>query len=123
MRYIEATVYTSEQGIEYVTAFLMKRGIDMTQLQDPREFERAAENEKTCAGTVPSDISCDSDQEAEVIFYLEDNEDNRRRLTAMKTDMMMLKSDELYMELGSGVDLGRLYVEDRTVEDADWKDS
>jgi len=121
MKYIEVKICTSKQGIEYITAFLMARGVSETSIkggEDIKELiEKVDENDSECIST---DIA-EKDEEPEVTFWLEETEENRSKVMQMKIDIMMLKSDELYMELGKDTDLGRLYMEDRIVSDDDWK--
>ena len=121
MKYIEVKICTSKQGIEYITAFLMARGISETSIkggEDIKELiKNVDENDSEC---ISSDIA-EKDEEPEVTFWLEETEENRSKVMQMKIDIMMLKSDELYMELGKDTDLGRLYMEDRIVSDDDWK--
>jgi ribosomal protein L11 methyltransferase len=121
MKYIEVKICTSKQGIEYITAFLMARGVSETSIkggEDIKELiEKVDENDSEC---ISSDIA-EKDEEPEVTFWLEETEENRSKVMQMKIDIMMLKSDELYMELGKDTDLGRLYMEDRIVSDDDWK--
>ena len=121
MKYIEVKICTSKQGIEYITAFLMARGTSETSIKGGEEIkeliEKVDENDSEC---ISSDIA-EKDEEPEVTFWLEETEENRSKVMQMKIDIMMLKSDELYMELGKDTDLGRLYMEDRIVSDDDWK--
>ena len=121
MKYIEVKICTSKQGIEYIIAFLMARGVSETSIkggEDIKELiEKVDENDSEC---ISSDIA-EKDEEPEVTFWLEETEENRSKVMQMKIDIMMLKSDELYMELGKDTDLGRLYMEDRIVSDDDWK--
>ena len=121
MKYIEVKICTSKQGIEYITAFLMARGISETSIkggEDIKELiKNVDENDSEC---ISSDLA-EKDEEPEVTFWLEETEENRSKVMQMKIDIMMLKSDELYMELGKDTDLGRLYMEDRIVSDDDWK--
>ena len=121
MKYIEVKICTSKQGIEYITAFLMARGVSETSIkggEDIKELiKNVDENDSEC---ISSDLS-EKEDEPEVTFWLEETEENRSKVMQMKIDIMMLKSDELYMELGKDTDLGRLYMEDRIVSDDDWK--
>ncbi|HPR24006.1 MAG TPA: hypothetical protein PLM92_02320 [Bacillota bacterium] len=121
MKYIEVKICTSKQGIEYVTAFLMTRGISETSIKGGEDIKELKKNvDENDSEFLSSDIA-EKEDEPEVTFWLEETEENRSKVMQIKIDIMMLKSDELYMELGKEADLGRLYVEDKTVSDDEWK--
>ena len=54
-------------------------------------------------------------------FYLDEKPENEPFLSALKIDLMKLKSDEMYGELGVGIELGRLYLEKKVIDDEVWQ--
>ena len=123
MKYIEFKVHASRQGIEQVTAVLMSAGIDQVSIDDPDDIEDIL-NRKNEYGWdyIDDELKEDLEREPSVSAYLEDTEENRKKVQELKIEVMMLKSRELEGLYGRDADFGRLYAEDIYVDDESWKD-
>lgn len=123
MKYIELKVHASRQGIEALTEIFLKYGIDRLSIDDPADIDDIMNSEHQYDWDYVEDsLKDNSGKEPTVSVYLNDNEGGKALLQKLKLDIMMLKGKEQYGDYGSGIDFGRLYVEDCIVDDEDWKD-
>lgn len=123
MKYIELKIYTSEYGIEPVTAMLLEQGITGAVVNNPHDVELLMEKKNGYEWDYldPSVIT-QKEEEPTVVVYFDDTEDDRQRMQDVKLALMMLKSKEMEGVFGWDASLGRLYAEDKIVDDAQWKD-
>lgn len=123
MKFIELKIYTSHQGIEALTAMLMKKGITGAVVNDPAEAENLLAKKKEYEWDyIDKSLLENKNQEPVVSVYFDDTEAGRKQVQDLKIEVMKLKSRELDGEFGWDADLGRLYAEDILVDDEDWKD-
>ncbi len=123
MKFIEVKIYTSHQGIEPLTAMLMRKGITSVAVNDPADAESLLDKKKEYEWDyIDKSLLENKEQEPVVSVYLEDTEEGRRQLQDLKISIMMLKSKEMEGIFGWDADLGRLYAEESVVDDTDWKD-
>ena len=123
MKYIEVKIYTSHQGIEPLTAMLMKKGITGAVVKDPADIGSILDKEKEYEWDyIDESLLENRDQEPVVSVYFEDSEEGREKVQDLKLSIMMLKSKEMEGVFGWDANLGRLYAEDILVDDAEWKD-
>lgn len=123
MKYIELKIYTSEQGIEPVTAMLLEKGITGAVVNNPADIEEMMSRKKDYEWDYIDDaVLMKKDQEPSVSVYFEDNDEGRAKMQDLKIAVMMLKSKEMEGYFGWDVSLGRLYAEEIPVDDEQWKD-
>lgn len=123
MKYIEVKIYTSHQGIEPLTAMLMKKGITGVVVNDPADAEVLLDKKQEYEWDyIDKSLLEDKDREPVVSVYFDDTEEGRKQVQDLKIAVMMLKSKEMEGEFGWDANLGRLYAEDLLVDDEEWKD-
>lgn len=124
MKYIEARIFTSREGLEPLTTMLLQLGISDTVVEDPAELSGLLEKKNAYEWDyIDKEVLALESAEPNVKLYLEDSEEGRKTLQAVKLAAMELKGRELDGEFGPGISLGRLYVEDSLVDDSEWKNS
>lgn len=124
MKYLEMTLYTLDAGLDLLTEFLEKRGITGTWVESDAVMEEILHKKNPYDWDYIDDsLLARSDDEARIKFYLEDNDQNRSILKEIKLDLMKLKSYELYGALPPDVAFGRLYLDDKVVDDESWKEN
>ena len=123
MKYIELKVHASRQGIEAVTELLLENGIDQVVIDDPADMEDILNKKHEYDWDyIDGSVKQRPDREPTISAYFEDSEESRAQISNIKMQIMMLKGKEQYGEYGADADFGRLYAEDITVDDEDWKD-
>ena len=123
MKYIELKVHASRQGIEAVTELFLENGIDQVSIDDPADFEDILNKDHEYDWDYIDDaVKQRPDREPTISAFFEDTDENRTKISDIKTQIMMLKGKEQYGEYGAGADFGRLYAESLEIDDADWKD-
>ncbi len=123
MKFIEVKIYTSHQGVEPLTAMLMEKGISGVVVDDPQDAEELLDKKNEYEWDyIDRSLLENQEKEPVVSVLFEDTEEGRRQVQELKISVMMLKSKEMEGVFGWDADLGRLYAEDRVVDDEDWKD-
>ncbi|WP_269477060.1 50S ribosomal protein L11 methyltransferase [Hominibacterium faecale] len=123
MKYIKVKIYTSQQGIEPLTAMLMEKGITGAVVENPADIEDLLSKKKEYEWDyIDKSVLQGQDQEPVVSVYFEDTDEGREKVQELKIAVMMLKSKEMEGVFGWDANLGRLYAEDVLVDDEDWKD-
>lgn len=123
MKFIEVKIYTSHQGVEALTAMLMEKGITGAVVDDPQDAEGLLDKKKEYEWDyIDKSLLEGGTREPVVSVFFEDSEEGRKQVQDLKIAVMMLKSKEMEGVFGWDADLGRLYAEDRIVDDGDWKD-
>ncbi|WP_027399343.1 50S ribosomal protein L11 methyltransferase [Anaerovorax odorimutans] len=136
MKYNEVKIYTTTSGIEPLTDILMNHEVVGFEIEDSKDFIEFLDKKNTYDWDyVDENLMNLKDTETKITFYLEQNDEDDKRLQLIKEDVMKLKSNEMEGFFGEiktvGKDgfngetnvLGRLYVESNTVDDSDWKDN
>lgn len=123
MKFIEVKIYTSHEGIEPLTAMLMQKGITGITVDDPADVDELMEHKKEYEWDyIEESLLENKDREPVVTVYFDDTEEGRKKVQDLKLAVMMLKGKEMEGVFGWDTSLGRLYAEDRVVDDSDWKD-
>ncbi|MCI9597856.1 MAG: 50S ribosomal protein L11 methyltransferase [Firmicutes bacterium] len=123
MKFIEVKIYTSHEGIEPLTAMLMQKGIIGITVDDPADVDDLMEHKKEYEWDyIEESLLENKEREPVVTVYFDDTEDGRKKVQDLKLAIMMLKGKEMEGVFGWDTSLGRLYAEDRVVDDSDWKD-
>jgi ribosomal protein L11 methyltransferase len=124
MKYLEITIHTQDSGLEMLTAFLEKRGIEGTWIESSAVMDEMIEKKNPYDWDYIDDRLLNQREEGSRIkFYLEDSIAAKNTLKEIKLDLMKLKSDELYDDLSQEIQLGRLYLEENIVDDESWKEN
>lgn len=124
MKYLEITLHTQDSGLEVLTEFLDKRGINGTWIESSAVMDEILEKKNSYDWDYIDDqLLSQREEESRIKFYLEDSVPARALLKEIKLDLMKLKSDELYAKLGQEIQLGRLYLEEKLVDDESWKEN
>lgn len=124
MKYLEITIHTMDNGLETLTEFLEKRGIEGTWIESSAVMDDILEKKNPYDWDyIDDDLLKQRESESRIKFYLEDSISARNLLKEIKIDLMKLKSDELYAKLEQGIQFGRLYLEESLVDDENWKEN
>jgi len=124
MKYLEITLHTLDSGLETLTEFLDRRGIGGTWIESTSVMDEILEKKNSYDWDYIDDsLLSQREEESRIKFYLEDSEPSRLQLKDIKLDLMKLKSDELYGNLGDEIHFGRLYLEENLVDDEGWKEN
>jgi ribosomal protein L11 methyltransferase len=124
LKYIEAKIYTSKQGIEPLSTVMIKMGITDFVIDDPAEIDELLSKKNTYDWDYVDKSVLDAiGNEPSITIYLEDNDAGKKTLAQIKIAMLELKSSEMYGDFGEAVALGRLYVESNIVDESNWKDT
>ncbi len=124
MKYIEITLHTLDSGLEMLTAFLEKRGIDETWIESAAVMDEILEKKNPYDWDYIDDQLLDQrEEESRIKFYLADSSASKNLLKEIKLDLMKLKSDELYKVHTQEIQFGRLYLEEKMVDDESWKEN
>jgi len=108
------TLYTTTQGIEIVSAFLMEQGVGGVEITDAQDFENFLNDTEIHWDYVEEELMALKETETSITFYLPDNTQGTETLLAIRSGIKALP------ELCEGVDLGRLVLESDTVREEDW---
>ncbi|MCI8501875.1 MAG: 50S ribosomal protein L11 methyltransferase [Oscillospiraceae bacterium] len=110
----KTTLYTTTQGIEIVTAFLLEQGVGGVEITDAQDFEHFLNDTEIHWDYVDDALMALKTAETSITFYLPENAQGRETLLSIRNGLKSLPS------LCSGVDLGRLVLENDTVREEDW---
>jgi len=124
MKYLEITLHTLDCGLEVLTDFLEKRGVNGTWIESSAVMDEILEKKNSYDWDYIDDqLLNNREEESRIKFYLEDSLSGRTLLKEIRLDLMKLKSDEQYEELGQEIQFGRLYLEEKLVDDESWKEN
>lgn len=114
MEWIEATIYTTSEGIEPLTGRLYQLGITGVSIEDETDFNDFLENNKNLWDYVDDSLAEKMRGETKVIFYIPDSSDGIETLSSVKQSVSELKNldtDNLY---------GRLEMDTGSLSEEDW---
>lgn len=118
MRYIEAKIFTSKEGIDPLTCILMDLGIAGFAIEDAQDFEDFLNKKNSYDWDYVDESLMElAHVETNLTFYLEDNEESKILLRNLENELASLKKTE------PTADYGRLTIEVKAVNDEDWKDN
>ena len=124
LEYIKATIFTTTQGAEALSAVLPALGIPGFSVEDPADLDFIMASKDALIWDyidVPPQKGQGNASEGEVrvAFWLEKG--SEPEIQELRIALMKLKSDEQYGVYGDGADFGRLWLDTEAVCD-DWKD-
>ena len=111
MNFIRLKIYTSEFGIEKVSAMLKYKGYEAATEEEMASVETMAG--KFMQTTIRDEIT--------IVVFDKDDEEGQKRVKDLKVTCMMVKSKELEGIWGWDVTLGRMYAEDEIVTAENWE--
>lgn len=110
----KTTLYTTTQGIEIVSAFLIEQGVGGVEIKDSQDFENFLNDTEIHWDYVDEELMALKSGETSITFYLPDNAQGKETFLAIQSGLRTLPY------LCEGVDLGRLVLERDTVREEDW---
>lgn len=123
MKYIEISIETTSSGIEAVVTALMNIGITDTVVEDPRDIEDLMNKKQTYDWDyVDDEVVARMKDAPKVTVYLEDTEENRKRIADVEQAAAELKELAGSGAFGEKADFGSLAVSCSIDDDAEWKD-
>ncbi len=117
MFWTEATVYTTNEGIEPVAGILLMNDITGYSVLDAKDFNDFLEKREIYWDYIEDELFALRECETQVTFYLPDNKQGRERLAAIRQDLERLKSEDAEAKFG------RLTVEIGKIADEDWENN
>nr|WP_315024326.1 50S ribosomal protein L11 methyltransferase [uncultured Aminipila sp.] len=124
MNYIETKIYTSKFGIEHVLNTLSEMEIEDAVIEDPTDVEDLMDKKNSYDWDyVDESVMEQINEEPTVILYMEDSQEGKAKVQAVKQAMDSLKERMNLGELGDKNSFGRMEVKDQLVKDEDWKDN
>lgn len=114
MNWIEASIYTTTDGIEIINGALMKLGINDAVIEDASVFEDFLNDRTINWDYYDEELSNMRNCESCIKIYLADNNQGKVLLNEVYEIIDNFKSESC------GIDLGRLAVELRSLNEEDW---
>jgi len=112
MEWIEVKINTKSEAVEVVTGFLMAKNIPNIRIIDDVTVDRFL-LDHPLNWDYKDDEAVVADKDAELIFYLQDDEIGATRLKDIKASLTSLKDIP-------GIDFGSLNIKHGPVNDDDW---
>lgn len=114
MNWNEVSIYTTTNGIEIINGAMLKFGINDAVIEDSGVFEDFLNNETLNWDYYDEELAKMKDKESCFKVYLADNDQGRGLLVKIYEFVDELKKEN------NNIDLGRLKVETRVLNDEDW---
>lgn len=110
----EVTIYTTTEGIDIISGFLTAHGIKGHVIEDSKDFCEFLEGTEIHWDYVDESLMVLKEKESNVKFYLPDN------IQGIETFNQVKSSLQEQRKLNEGIDLGRLAIEVKNVNEEDW---
>lgn len=114
LEWTEVTIYTTTQGIEIVSGYIISNGIRGVVVEDANDFNEFLENTEIHWDYIEEDLMVLKDQETKIKCYLPDTLQGIEQFNQLKTFLPNLKTEN------PSVDLGRLDIETTNINEEDW---
>lgn len=114
MNWIEVSIYTTTNGIEIINGGLLRFGIDDAVIEDASVFEDFLHNETLNWDYYDEELVKMKDCESCIKVYLADNNQGKESLGEINKFIEELKTQD------NDIDLGRLAIETKVLNDEDW---
>ena len=114
MNWTEVSIYTTSNGIEIINGALIKLNINDAVIEDACVFDEFLNDKTQNWDYFDEDLSKMKDIESCIKVYLADNDQGRKLLRRINEFIEELKEDNM------NIDLGRLRVETKVLNDEDW---
>lgn len=114
MNWIEASIYTTTNGIEIINGALIQLGINDSVIEDASVFHDFLNSEKLNWDYYDEELAKMEDCESCIKVYLADNNEGNYVLKQLYKIIENLQAEN------TEIDLGRLYIVLKNVNDEDW---
>ncbi|MFZ2539270.1 MAG: 50S ribosomal protein L11 methyltransferase [Oscillospiraceae bacterium] len=115
MEWKEISIYTTTQGVDIVSGFLIAHGIKGMTIEDSADFNDFLESTEIHWDYIEESLVEElSNKESNVKFYLPDNLQGIEQFNEIKASI------EGQRILNEGIDLGRLVMETTNINEEDW---
>ncbi|MEG0693744.1 MAG: 50S ribosomal protein L11 methyltransferase, partial [Oscillospiraceae bacterium] len=109
------SIYTTTQGVDIVSGFLIAHGIRGMSIEDPEDFNDFLQSTEIHWDYIEESLVDElKNKESNVKFYLPDNLQGIEQFNEIKASI------EGQRVLNEGIDLGRLAIETTNVNEEDW---
>ncbi|MBP1927363.1 ribosomal protein L11 methyltransferase [Sedimentibacter acidaminivorans] len=115
MKWIEASIYTTTNGIEIINGALMQLGINDAVIEDASVFQDFLDNDTLNWDYYDEELAKMKDCESCIKVYFADNNQGNEKLEEVYNIV-----DNFKNEKHSEIDFGRLEVVLRNLDDEDW---
>jgi len=114
MNWIEVSIYTTTNGIEIINGALIRLGINDAVIEDARVFEDFLHSDTMNWDYYDEELAKMKDCESCIKVYLADNNQGNQLLQDINKFVGSLKDEN------KDIDLGRLKIETKILDDEDW---
>ncbi len=114
MEWTKISIFTSNDGIEYVSDMLYDLGITGIEIEDEQEFKEFLEENKKYWDYVDDELLKEKAKETRVNIYIETNENLPETLISLKSALELLKNRD------GSEKWGRLEFETENINEQDW---
>lgn len=114
MNWIEVSIFTTTNGIEIINGALLKLGINDAVIEDASVFEDFLHDDTMNWDYYDDELAKMKDCESCIKVYLADNNQGNQLLQEINKFVASLKDEN------KDIDLGRLNIETRVLNDEDW---
>lgn len=114
MNWIEASIYTTTNGIEIINGALMQLGINDSVIEDASVFQDFLDNKTLNWDYYDEGLAKMQNCESCIKIYLADNNQGNEKLKEVYKIIHNFKSEE------SEIDFGRLEIALKNLDDEDW---
>lgn len=118
MKWIEASIYTTTEAVDILTAFLLEQGITGVQIEDDEEmkhFLKSNLQKNNYADYIEDNLLNKDSEEVKVKFYVTQDLNGNKTLLSIKESLPQLVNSCI------DINLGRLFLEVENVDDEDWE--
>lgn len=123
MKYYELKIYTDKPGLELISNLLVENEIEGAIINDPQDFaDIMAKKDELDWDYVDEEQMRPKSMRPSITVYFEDSYKMKRRMGFFREALVDLQNRALKGEFGPDIELGRITVETRIVNDVDWKD-
>ncbi len=114
MDWIKVTIFTSSIGIEPLTGVLYRIGVTGVEIEDEADFYDFLENNQQYWDYVDEDLKREKHKETSVNVYISNNAAGMETLSAIKSELQLLKARDTEKEFG------RLEIATDSISEEDW---
>lgn len=114
LEWTEVTIYTTTQGIEIVSGYIISNGIRGVVVEDANDFNEFLEDTEIHWDYIEEDLMGLKEQETKIKCYLPDTLQGIEQFNQLKTFLPNLREEN------ASVDLGRLEIETTNINEEDW---
>ncbi len=114
LEWTEVTIFTTTQGIEIVSGYIISNGIRGVVVEDANDFNEFLEDTEIHWDYIEEDLMALKDQETKIKCYLPDTIQGIEQFNQLKTFLPNLREEN------PSVDLGKLEIATTNINQEDW---